>query len=121
MIPTCESVALLALMAVLVADHGIGVRLGVVADALVAGVGVATYVGDVQLSAPVAALWLVAAAAAGDQVARLGGGPPRRDPLGLLARARTAGTYAAASLVAAATWIVGLVLVGRVAAGVVLA
>ena len=124
MVPPYESTALLALMAVLVAEHGTGRlggrRLGLAVDVLVAAVGAATYVPGVELSATAAGLWLVAAIVAGDQVARLGGVPPQRDLLGLLGHTRTARTYAVTSLVSAATWVVGLVLVGRLAACVVL-
>ncbi|GAA1807766.1 hypothetical protein GCM10009795_061170 [Nocardioides hankookensis] len=114
MVPVYESTALLVLMAVLVAEHGVGVRLGAGADCLVAAVGAATYVEGVHLSAAVVALWLAVAATAGDQVARLGGTPPQRDPLHLLGRARTTATYAAASVATAAAWTTGLVVVGRV-------
>ncbi|GAA4726201.1 hypothetical protein GCM10023350_06160 [Nocardioides endophyticus] len=120
MIAPYESTALLVVAVALVVDHGIGLHRGAAADVLVAAVGAATYVEGVDLSTPVAALWLVAAAVAGDQVARLGGSAPRRDPLGLLAQTHTAGAYAVASLLTAATWTLGLVLTGWTAACVVL-
>lgn len=120
MIPAYESTALLAVMAALVAERGVGVRLGMAADGLVAAVGALTYVEEVHLPAVAAAGWLAAAAVAGDQVARLAGQSPQRDPFGLLVRAHGAGTFALASLVSDVVWIAGLVVAGRVLAAVLL-
>ncbi|WP_028645404.1 hypothetical protein [Nocardioides sp. URHA0020] len=118
--PLYEPTALLVVMAVLVAEHGLAVRLGIAADCLVVTAGAATSWGDVHLSVVEAVWWLTVAAVTGDQVARLGGLPPPRDPLGLLARADTAGWYAVASLCTGVMWTAGLVLAGRVIVGVAL-
>jgi membrane protein DedA with SNARE-associated domain len=113
MVPPWESTALLAVVATVIAERGLGVRLGIAVDCLVATFGAVTYAADVRLSAVTAAGWLVAAAVAGDQVARLAGRPSGRDPFGLLRRTRSGGAYALASLGGGVLWSAGLVLTGR--------
>jgi membrane protein DedA with SNARE-associated domain len=108
-----EPTLLLVVMTVVFAERGLGVAIGGAVDVLVFGLGALTVGWGLELGWPTAALWVTAAAMAADQVARVGGRSPGRDPFRLLARRRSKVGFALASLASAAVWSIGLVLAGR--------
>ncbi|GAW50975.1 hypothetical protein PD653_3734 [Nocardioides sp. PD653] len=100
-------------MSLVFAERALGrTRVPVAVGPVVVGM-LTTWSGGLPLVA--AWCWLVTAAAAGDQVARVAGRPSGRDPLGLLRRAHSTIDFAAASVVGAAAWTGGLLLLGWVA------
>lgn len=108
-----EPTLLLALLALVVADRGLGlVRWYVVDGLLLATLALAPGVSS-GLSWQLVWFWLCAAAVAADQASYVAGRSPRRDPFRLLGRARSWPVFALTSVVSAAVWAGALVGGGR--------
>jgi hypothetical protein len=108
-----EPTLLLALVALVLADRALDLVAAWLVAVLVVVAGAITTWSSFDLSWQIVWLWLAAAAAAGDQVARLGHRQPGHVPFGLLARTRSWPAFAITSVTVAVVWAAGLVLAGR--------